>query len=89
LARFIRYRHTTETTRRWQTRWVMVAFLGAMLGFGLLWAFLLISPDLRVGRIPMPLAIFTFVLYLVPWLLTPWYMVLSMLRRRLWDVELV
>ena len=65
----------------------MVAFLGAVLGFGLLWAFSLISPDLRVGKIPMPLAMFTFVLYLVPWLLIPLAMVLSMLRHRLWDVE--
>lgn len=68
---------------------MVVAFLGAVLGFGLLWAFSLISPDLSVDRIPIPLAIFTFVLYLLPWLLTPLAVVLSMLRHRPWDVELV
>jgi hypothetical protein len=86
LAQLVRYRRASLPQQR-RTRWVVAALTGAVLGFGILWAWALVYPDLKVGAIPMPSALFAFALYLAPWWLIPLAMTFSILRRRLWHPE--
>jgi hypothetical protein len=84
VSQVYRYRRDPDPGRRLQTRWPVVGFAGATLAFGLLWASTMLFPDLRVARIPVPLSLFTFALYLLPWLLIPLSIAYAILRHGLW-----
>ena len=86
LAQILRYRGATDVERR-QTRPVVTAFALALAGFGLVWLAQIAVPDLRGRSLSHFSGLFTFVPYLLPWLLIPLSLVYANLRLGLWRTQ--
>jgi len=86
LAQILRYRRATHLERR-QTRPVVIAFTLALTGFALVWLAQIAVPDLRGRSLSHFSGLFTFVPYLLPWLLIPVSLVYANLRRGLWSTQ--
>lgn len=86
LSQILRYRMATQNERR-RTRPVVSAFGLALAGFALVWLVQIAVPDLR-GRLlgPFP-GLFSFVPYLMLWLLIPLSLVYANLRCGLWGAQ--
>lgn len=86
LAQILRYRRATHVERR-QTGPVVSAFALALAGFALVWLAQIAIPDLRGRSLSYFPGLFTFVPYLLPWLLIPVSLVYANLRRGLWSAQ--
>lgn len=87
LAQIYRYRRETDPLRRRQLRWVIIGLTAAVVGFAVLFVATLLVPGLRLRNGPPLASLFTFVPFLIPWLLIPLSMVHPIRHLSLWSVD--
>lgn len=83
-AQIQRYRRLATAEERGQTRWAVMGFAGAIAGFTIVAAMLLLIPGLRLPRVTGLSMPATFSLYMLPWLFIPLTIGWAMRRHRLW-----
>ena len=90
LAQIYRYQRAAAPLQRQQTKWVLLGFAGVFLGLFLITLPIIIFPSLQDPGLPnliylvleIPIGIFC-------WLLFPVSLGVSILRYRLWDIDLI
>ncbi len=87
-AQLDRYRRAAPDQRQ-QTRWAVVGLTTAVSVFALLSLLMPFVPDLRARWYSEWSALFAFPIYLLPWLLIPLSIGLSIWRGRLWETNAV
>jgi len=88
LAQVYRYRRVSTPQQRRQTKWAVAGISTAVLGFALIGGSLMLIPEFEVTRPSGVSAFFVFSIYLLPWLLVPLSIAISMRRCRLWETDM-
>ena len=89
IAQLVRFRRTTDSRSRQQTRPFLFGVAGAILIAGVLWLVVILSPSLQPWNLSAFESLFAFGIYILPWLLIPISIVYSMQRYRLWRGGLI
>ena len=90
VAQVVRYRSNTDAIRRQQTRWVLFGCLAVLVSFVIASLPVLLFPEVRVPGLPNLVFLLAIIpLLIISLLMLPVSMAVSIMRYRLWDIDLI